>query len=297
MRRLLFRDAATGFGTVSLLAVVLIVTAGSLLSPYDATSIDVGQALLPPSLAHPFGTDELGRDLFTRFAEGGVTSITLALAVVALSGFAGWIIGGFAGYLGRWIDTVVMRASDALQAFPGILLAMLIAYALGRGTVPIVVALSVAYVPYFVKIARGVAQSHRATNVVRAAQAAGAGSVRIVRVHVLPHILPPLLTQMTMAVGAALLAIAGLSIIGLGAPPPAPEWGALLASSTPHVFQAWWYTVIPGAFITLTSAGFNLLGDSVRTEFVGDDRVLGTRPTLAGLLTGVRGRRADRASA
>jgi peptide/nickel transport system permease protein len=283
MRRLLLRDAATVFGTVSLVLVLLVVLLGVAFSPYDPIAIDTAQAFLPPSPSHPFGTDELGRDLFTRFADGGLTSLGLAFAIVLIAGTIGWVVGSAAGYLGRVTDTVVMRSSDALQAFPLLLLAMLIAYALGRGTLPVVVALSVAYIPYFVKVARGVALGYRDTNVVRAAKAAGAGRVHIIRTHVMPHVLPTLLTQMTMAVGASLLAIAGLSIIGLGAPAPAPEWGSILAGSTTHVFRAWWYAVIPGVLITLAAVAFNLLGDSVRAEFVSGGRRRRRAPAATGL--------------
>lgn len=264
IRRILFRDPAATFATVVLAGILVIIIAGSLLSPYSATKIDTDRQLLPPSAAHLFGTDELGRDIFTRFAQGGFTSLGLAVAIVVASGLTGLVIGTVIGYRGGALDDAVMRVCDALQAFPMLLLAMLIAYAMGRGTGPLFVALAVAYIPYFVKVARGVALSRREAVFIEAARTQGAGPVRIIATHLLPHVFPPVLTQMTMAAGSALLAIAGLSIIGLGAPAPAPEGGAILAGSATHVFQAWWYVVIPGVLITLTAMAFNLLGDSLR---------------------------------
>ncbi|MFT4279943.1 ABC transporter permease [Microbacterium sp.] len=265
--RALFRDVPTGFATVVLSIVLLLVVLGTAFSPYAPNTIDTSLQLLPPGLDHLFGTDELGRDLFTRFAHGGWTSLGLAIAIVAVSGTVGLLIGTVSGYRGGAVDTVVMRTCDALQAFPLLLLAMLIAYALGRGTLPLFVALTVAYVPYFVKVSRGLALSQRQAVFVEAARTQGAGDIRILATHLVPHVFPPVLTQMTMAAGSALLAIAGLSIIGLGAPAPAPEWGAILAGSATHVFQAWWYVVIPGALITLTAMTFSLLGDSLRDTF------------------------------
>lgn len=292
IRRTLFRDTATGFATVVLAAVLLIVVLGTTLSPYAPNAIDTTQQLLSPSIAHPFGTDEFGRDLFTRFAHGGWTSLGLAIAIVAASGVIGLLIGTASGYRGGALDTVVMRACDALQAFPLLLLAMLIAYALGRGTWPLFVALAVAYVPYFVKVSRGVTLSKREAVYVEAARTQGAGTGRILVTHVLPHVFPPVLTQMTMAAGSALLAIAGLSIIGLGAPAPSPEWGAILAGSATHVFQAWWYVVIPGALITLTAMTFSLLGDSLRDTFDEGASTLGRRRSRAAAVRRAQARRA-----
>jgi peptide/nickel transport system permease protein len=264
MKRFFFGSFATGFGTVCGILVIGFVIVAPFVSPLHPDQIDTLTRLAAPSWTHPLGTDDLGRDVLVRLAVGGRLSLVCAVAAVAISGFAGLVLGGVAGLAGSVVDTVLMRVADALQGYPQIMLAVIVAVALGRGMVPVTIALAVAYWPYFAKISRGLVRPLRSAQYVQAAVAQGANRAYLLRRHILPAVFPPLLTQMTMAVGEAIIAIAGLSLIGLGAQEPTPEWGAIISESASFILQAWWYPLFAGLPLFLASMSFNLLGDSLR---------------------------------
>jgi peptide/nickel transport system permease protein len=264
MRKIFFGSFASGLGTVCGLIVLTFVIFVPVFSSYDPGQISSGARLLAPSWQHWMGTDDLGRDVLVRLAVGGRLSLFCAVVAVVVAAAIGLVLGALAGYLGSWADAVIMRVADALQAFPQILLALLIAFSLGGGMVPTTIAVAVSYWPYFAKISRGLVLSMRGSSFVLAAVAQGARTPYVVRRHLLPRIYPPLITQMTMAVPEAVITISGLSLIGLGAQDPTAEWGAIIAESAGFIFQAWWYPAFAGLALFLAALSFNLLGDSLR---------------------------------
>jgi peptide/nickel transport system permease protein len=264
VRQLFFGDFPTAVGTIAGFLVIGFVIVAPFVSPYNPNTINALLRLSPPSWAHPFGTDELGRDVFLRLAVGGRLSLVCAIIAVAASGAVGLVVGGFAGYVGSVLDLAVMRLADAFQGFPQLLLGLVIAFSMGGGMVSATVAIAVAYWPYFAKISRNLIVSLRSSLYVQSAIAAGAGTVYTVRRHLLPQLFAPLLTQMTMAVGEAIIAISGLSLIGLGAQEPTAEWGAMIAESLTFVIQDWWFPFFAGLPLFLACFSFNLLGDSLR---------------------------------
>ncbi|MEU1301429.1 ABC transporter permease [Streptomyces shenzhenensis] len=265
-RRLFFGNAATGVGTVCGLVVLLFVVVVPIVSPYDPTRLDASNRLLAPSWSHWLGTDDLGRDVLVRLAEGGRLSLVCAIAAVAGATVLGAVLGALCGYLGGMIDAVLTRVADALQGFPQVLLALLIAASLGRGMTAATAATAVAYWPYFAKITRGLVRQTRGALYVQAAVAQGAGVLYVLRRHLLPQTAATLFTQATMAIGEAIIFISGLSLLGLGAQEPTPEWGLIIAQSAGFVLQAWWYPAFAGLALSLAALSANLLGDSLRTN-------------------------------
>ncbi|BBB01475.1 putative peptide ABC transporter permease [Actinacidiphila reveromycinica] len=263
-RRLFFGNLATGVGTVCGLVVLVFVTVVPLLSPYDPTRLDASNRLLAPSWSHWLGTDDLGRDVLVRLAEGGRLSLVCAVGAVACAAVLGAVVGALCGYLGGVVDAVLMRVADALQGFPQVLLALLVAAGLGRGMAATTAATAVAYWPYFAKITRGLVRQVRGALYVQAAVAQGAGVAYVLRRHLLPQTATALFTQATMAVGEAIVFISGLSLIGLGAQEPTPEWGLIIAQSAGFVLQAWWYPTFAGLALFLAVLSANLLGDALR---------------------------------
>lgn len=247
---------------VGLLAVTAI--GAPLLSPYDPVKIDTSALLLPPSLAHPFGTDNLGRDLLSRVFYGGQVSLFAGLSVVGMASVLGTLLGTFSGYIGGRIDELVMRTGDMFLSFPSLVLAMAIVAALGPGLNNALVAMAIVWWPSYARLVRGQVLSVRETAYIEAARSLGASHVRIVLGHILPNSLAPILIQMTSDVGRAILTTASLSFVGLGARPPSPEWGALIAGGRQFILDQWWYPTFPGLAIFVTVLGFGLLGDGLR---------------------------------
>ena len=235
-----------------------------LLTPYAPSDIIPSARLLPPSLAHPFGTDALGRDLLSRVAFGAELACRMAVFAVGLSLAVGLVLGSLAGYYGGWADQAISRAMDGWLALPGALVAVVIVARLGASLENLIVALGLMGVPSFYRIVRSGTLSARRMPYVEAAVALGATDRRVMWRHVFPNILSPLVVLTTTRAGTALLTGSSLSFIGLGAQPPLPEWGALLAAGRNYLDSAWWLALFPGLAVTCTVVGLNLLGDGLR---------------------------------
>jgi peptide/nickel transport system permease protein len=251
-------------GLTMLALMVLVALAAPWISPYDPIRIAPGERLRPPSGTHLLGTDEIGRDLLSRIFHGARVSLWVGLIVVGLAGSTGTLIGVVAGYARGAFDTVAMRFVDIILAFPGLLLAMAIASSLGPGLTNAMLAVAFVATPGYARLARSQALAIRELQYVEAARALGVPTARIVLRHVLPNCLSPLLVLATMGMGSAILTAASLSFIGLGAQPPTPEWGAMVASGREFLLDHWWYAIFPGLAIFLTVVSFNLVGDWLR---------------------------------
>jgi peptide/nickel transport system permease protein len=250
-----------GFIVVLAVAAALL---GPIVTPYDPAAQDLARRLEGPSLAHPFGLDELGRDILARIVAGARISLLVGLAVVGVSSTLGMFFGSIAGYFGGRVDDVVSRVVDVLMAFPGILLAIAIVAVLGPSLLNVVVALSVIGWVGYARLVRGQALRAREFEFVQAARALGAGSRRIVVRHVLPTALPAVVVQATLGMAGAIIAEAALSFLGLGVQPPTPSWGTMLDAGRSHLFDAPHLTIFPGLAIAILVLGFNFLGDGLR---------------------------------
>lgn len=244
-------------------AVVIAVGAGWL-APYGINDVDVPQALRPPSGAHWFGTDELGRDVLSRVLTGLQASMTVAVVSVACAAVVGTALGVMAGYRGGWLDTVVMRVVDVMFAFPVLLLAMAIVAVLGPGLATTIAAISVVYVPIFARVARASTLAVREEPYVAVSRTMGTGTAYILARHVLPNITGPLIVQTSLSLAFAILSEAALSFLGLGIQPPQPSLGRMIFDSQGFVTLAWWMAVFPGAAIVVVVLACNLLGDGLR---------------------------------
>jgi peptide/nickel transport system permease protein len=252
--------AAALFGLFVLLALV-----GPWIAPYDPLASNAAVALKPPSLQHWFGTDALGRDIFSRTLVATRLDLGIAVSAVALSFVIGIALGLVAGYFGGWWELSVTRLSDTIMAFPLFVLAMGIVAALGNTVGNIVLATAVINLPFYVRVARAEANVRRHAGFVEAARLAGNGEWRILRVHLLPNILPPAMVQVSLNMGWAILNAAGLSFIGLGVRPPTTEWGILVAEGAQFIVSGeWWVSFFPGAVLMAAVFSFNLLGDALR---------------------------------
>jgi peptide/nickel transport system permease protein len=251
-----------GLGIVSV--VVLAAIFAPELAPYNPTEQDLFNRLQPPSVAHPMGTDQLGRDILSRLLFGARISLRLACVVVGITLTIGTTVGVAAGYIGGWVDEALMRVVDILLAFPGILLALVIAGFLGPSLTNIMIALAAVGWTQYARVVRGSVLSVREEEYVKAAQIMGVSDARIVVRHLLPNVLTPVIVLATMDMAYVILGTAGLSFLGLGAQPPTPEWGTMLASGRNFVETAWWVVNFPGIAIMMTVLGFNLLGDGLR---------------------------------
>ncbi|MFD6663927.1 ABC transporter permease [Micromonospora chalcea] len=258
------RDPLAVGGTIVLVLLVVVGVAGPWLAPAGVNDVDVDQMLRPPSGAHRFGTDELGRDVLSRVLVAARVSLQVGAVSVGIALVAGVTLGLFAGYYRGWLDSVLMRCMDVLFAFPVLLLAVAIVAVLGPGLLTAMVAIGVVYTPIFARITRAGVLSVREQVFVRAAVSIGASDLRIMRRHVLPNIAAPLIVQTSLSLAFAILSEAALSFLGLGIQPPAPAWGRMLFDGRGFVTDAWWLGVFPGAAIFLTVLAFNLVGDALR---------------------------------
>ena len=251
-----------------LVALVLAAVFAPWLTPYAAQGAgapDMAHKLLAPSSAHPLGTDEMGRDMLARVLYGARTSLALAALVVGSSVVVGIVVGLAAGYAGGWVDEAAMRTTDVFLAFPPLLLAILLVTVLGGGFVSTMLALALVWWPVYAVLVRGQVVSVRSRPFVEAARATGVPPLGIMRRHLLPNALGPLLVQATVDVGAVILVAAGLSFIGLGPQPPTADWGMMINSGRQYVLGgSWWVAGVPGIAILLTALAFAVLGDSLR---------------------------------
>jgi peptide/nickel transport system permease protein len=252
---------------LGLVIVVVVLALGLLapaIAPHDPNAISGLETFQGPSSKHLFGTDELGRDVFSRVLYGARISPFVGLAAVAISAIAGVAIGLFAGYGSRFVDEVWMRAMDVLLAFPGIVLAIAIVAVLGPGLRNAMIAVGVAGIPYFARVVRAVVLVEREKEYVAAARAYGQRKTGTLLLEILPNIAGPVIVLGTLSVAGAILTTAALSFVGLGAQLPTPEWGVMLSEGRVYLAQQWWMATFPGIAIAVTVLGVNLLGDGLR---------------------------------
>ncbi|MFC7796026.1 ABC transporter permease [Streptomyces cinereoruber] len=252
---------------VTLLAVVAAAVAPDLVAPRQPDLIDPVDALAGPGSGHWLGTDQLGRDVFSRIVHGARTSLVIGFGATALAVVAGSLLGVFAATAGRAVDQVLMRATDILMAFPGLMLSLVVVAVLGPGTGNATLAIGASLLPGFVRLARGQALAIRGSDYVQAALVMGRGRASILFRHLLPNALPPLLVLATVNVGGAVVAGSTLSFLGLGPQPPSPEWGAMLAEGRDHLDTAWAAAVFPGLAITVTVVSVTVVGRALQRRF------------------------------
>jgi peptide/nickel transport system permease protein len=257
------RNPLVVVGVIVVLIWVVVAVAAPLVAPYGPLTQKVTDRLKPPSLQHLFGTDALGRDILSRVVYGGRISLPVGFAVVLVALLVGGLIGALAGYAPGWVDTVLMRLTEMVMAFPIIILAMTIAAALGPGLDHAVIALVAVSWPRYARVTRGLVMSVKENEYVLASRAMGGTSAHVLVRAVLPNCLAPAVVMATLDLGAAILTFSGLSFLGLGSPPPAPEWGAMVAAGT-QTFDQWWVSAFPGAAILTLVMAFNFIGDGVR---------------------------------
>lgn len=260
-----FRQSRSALvGSVVLLLIVLSALIAPRLSPYDPLKIGQGEALAPPSRAHPMGTDRFGRDVFSRVLWGGRTTLPVGLISVSIAATIGVSSGLIAGYRGGRMDAVIMRIVDLMLAFPGILLALFIIAILGGSLVNLMIAVGIASIPDYVRLTRGMVLSAKEHEFVLAARALGYRESNIMFRHILPNVMAPLVVMATLRIASAIITASALSFLGLGVQPPTPEWGKMLAEGQEFLIYAWWVTFFPGLAIMLTVFSINLLGDGLR---------------------------------
>jgi peptide/nickel transport system permease protein len=262
--RRLWRTPQGGLGLALLLIVVLVCLLGPALAPYDPEAIDFMGRYAAPSARHWLGGDQLGRDVFSRLLWGARTTVPLALLATLGGTMAGAVIGTASAFWGGRVDEAIMRTVDAVMAIPGLLMALLIVGTLGAGSVNAALAVAIAFVPSMARITRSVALSVRRLDYVGAALARGEGAGWIILAEMLPNVVAPIVVETTIRVAFAVMLFATLSFLGLGAQPPASDWGLMAAEARRTLHQAPWTMVGPAGAIALTAIGFNLLGDGLR---------------------------------
>jgi peptide/nickel transport system permease protein len=265
--RLLAQIPAAWIGAAIVIFLILVALFGSAAAPFDPLHISAADKLLPPSPRHWFGTDDLGRDLLSRVMTGARISLSVSVMVLAIAMTLGVGLGLIAGSAEGWVDEAIMRTTDVFLAFPRLVLAIAIAATLGPGLYNAMVAIALSWWPWYTRLVRGQLLSLRQQEFVLAAVSVGTGGSRILLRHLLPNVGTTVVIQASIDIGYAILATAGLSFIGLGAQPPTPEWGAIIAQARSYMVDAWWYPTFPGMAIFLAVLGFNLLGDAVRDAF------------------------------
>lgn len=254
-------------GRIGLICFAIVLVAGlfaPLLAPYDPIEQFIGSELQPPSGQYWLGTDELGRDLLSRVLYGARLALLVGVLAVGLGSLIGVTLGMLAGYLGGWFESITMRIWDTLLAFPGVLIAIAISAMLGPGVFNVGLAVAIISLPGYARLARAGVLAEREREYVLAARSMGVSVPTIVFRHILPNILPPILTQVALGMASAVFLEAGLSFLGLGAQPPEPSWGGMLADSRSYMRQAPWYGIAPGLAITLFLMGLNFLADGLR---------------------------------
>jgi peptide/nickel transport system permease protein len=268
VRHVLSDNPVTLVAAALFLVFVVMALVGPWLVPYDPLASKAEAALQPPDLEHWFGTDALGRDIFSRVVVATRLDLGIAFGAVLLSFAIGMPLGLAAGFLGGWWDRIVSRVADTILAFPLFVLAMGIVAALGNTVGNIILATAIVNLPFYIRVARAEANVRRNAGWVEAARLAGNGDARILALHVFPNALPPAMVQVSLNMGWAILNAAGLSFIGLGVRPPTPEWGILVAEGAQFIVSGeWWVSLFPGLVLMLAVFTFNLLGDALRDIF------------------------------
>ena len=261
--RYILRDKKALFGLITLALMVLAAVAAPIIAPYDPNLIDY-EMIGEPTWAHPLGTDDLGRDLLSRLIYGSRISLFVGISTVAISLVIGIVLGVVGGYFGGWFDAIIMRYIDLQWAFPNFIIAVYLVAVFGTGLSNVIVAISLAFIDDFARIARGMVLTIREEQYVDAARTVGASDSRIMWRHILPNAMAPIIVQATVSVSYAILAEAGLSFLGLGVESSTPTWGLILADARSFISRAWWLGVYPGLFIMVTVLSVNFVGDALR---------------------------------
>ncbi len=256
---------------VASLGIILLIVLSTILAPWVTPYPDEGRGtaniaakLMPPSLEHPFGTDSLGRDILSRVVFGARTALVAGLAIVLLGAAVGTFLGAAAGYLGGWLDEIIMRVTDVFLAFPPLLLAMTVAVILKPSLGNAILAISLTWWPWYARIARGQAVSVRERKYVQAARGIGVNHLAVILRHVLPNIMTPISVQGMLDIGLAILTVTALGFVGLGVPQPTADWGAMISEGRVYVQTGrWWVPTFPGLALFVTIMAFNLVGDAV----------------------------------
>ena len=244
---------------------LLLALLGPWIAPYDPLASNTDVALKPPSAAHWFGTDALGRDILSRIIVAARLDFGIAVSAVAASFTVGAALGSLAGFFGGWADRIIGRVADTIMAFPLFVLAMGIVAALGNTVANIVIATAIINLPFYIRVARAEVNVRRGAGYVEAARLAGNSDLRVLALHVFPNVLPPMMVQISLNMGWAILNAAGLSFIGMGVRPPQAEWGIMVAEGATYIISGeWWVALFPGAVLMLAVFTFNLLGDGLR---------------------------------
>jgi peptide/nickel transport system permease protein len=263
-RRAVVADPLALAGVAVIALLVVLAVFGPWIAPYPeqgSGQSNVPARMLPPSVGHPFGTDGLGRDMLSRVIVGARPALAVSLLVVGLAMLIGVPLGALAGYRRGRLDALIMRITDLFLAFPPLLLAMAIVAALGPGLEHAALALAVSWWPWYARLARGTATSLRERSFVEAARSIGVGDLTILRRHVIPNLGTPILVQATIDIGTVILAAGSLAFLGLGASPPTPDWGLMVAEGRTYILDQWWLSAFPGLAIFVAVLAFNLVGD------------------------------------
>jgi peptide/nickel transport system permease protein len=260
----LLRNRGAMIGLAVLVALVFMAVCAPVLAPYNPLKIDPLNNFQAPSLAHPMGTDDIGRDVLSRVIYGSRLSLAMGLVSVLIAASIGTLLGLQAGYAGGWLDAIIMRLMDIMMALPGILMALVIVTILGPGLVNVMIAVGISWIPSYARLARGSVLAVKQQDYVTAARCVGSSGTRIALRHVLPNIMMPIIIWATLGVAAAILSGASLNFLGLGAQPPTPEWGSMLNSARQYVRMAWWWITFPGLAIMVTVLATSLFGDGLR---------------------------------
>ena len=272
--RVFWADFSKNKGALIGLAVIVVVALlavfADLVAPHSSTLTNNAAFLRPPawqeggSWTYPLGTDAIGRDVLSRLIHGARLSLAIGVAVVALSIVVGIALGLVSGFVGGWVDALIMRAMDILLTLPSLLLAIVVVAILGPGLMNAMLAVAVVILPHYVRLTRAAVLSERNRDYVTAARVSGAGRLRLMVSEILPNCTAPLIVQASLGVSTAILDAAALGFLGLGAQPPSPEWGTMLADAREFVLRAWWVVTMPGLMILIVVLAFNLVGDGLR---------------------------------
>jgi peptide/nickel transport system permease protein len=260
----LARDRVAMFGLACLIVMVIITILAPLIAPYSPTNMDTNDVLQPPTWAHPFGTDDLGRDILSRVLWGGRESLRTGYLAVLIGLGGGIVLGLFSGYTGGVTDAIIQRIVEVFLAFPSILLLLSIVAALGPNLITVMIAIGISSIPGYSRLVRGSVIAAKNMDYITAARVVGAKNRRIMFRHILPNIIAPILVYGTLNLGGAIMLTAGLSYLGLGAQPPSPEWGAMLNYGRAYLQMGWWMSAFPGLAVFITVLSINLFGDGLQ---------------------------------
>lgn len=258
------RNPGAMIGLVILIAVVAMAILAPVITPFDPVALAPVDSSLPPSLQHWMGTDVLGRDILSRVIFGARISLWLGLVSVGIASVLGLTLGLIAGYFGGWAETVIMRGADMMLAFPSFLLALTILFALGQSIINVMIAVGLASVPGYTRIVRGSVLSTRELEYVVAARTIGCSDGRLLRRHILPNVIAPVIVIASVGIAWAIITAASLSFLGMGVQPPTPEWGSMVNEGMRHLRRAWWISSFPALAIVITVLAINLVGDGLR---------------------------------